>query len=174
MPRLHRIVTRLAIGLSLLSTAALAEGLPQMESKWFGNQLLWLGLCFTLLYWLVAARIVPGVGRVLDERAQTITRAIAEAEEARRSGEHARGDAHNAHQQARTQATELMAHAQSQASAETQEAIAKLSRDLSRKIEQAEARIAAAKEQAAATLAQETDALAASMMQALLAPRKAL
>ena len=54
-------------------------GLPQFEFQhWFG-QIVYLIFLFAILYWLIAKIFAPRMRRVLDERASTISTAVATA-----------------------------------------------------------------------------------------------
>ena len=54
-------------------------GLPQFEFQhWFG-QIVYLIFLFAILYWLIAKVFTPRMRRVLDERASTISTAVATA-----------------------------------------------------------------------------------------------
>ncbi|WGM48159.1 ATP synthase subunit b [Brevundimonas sp. NIBR10] len=63
------------------STEAAHEsgGLPQFEFQhWFG-QIVYLVVLFAILYWLIAKVFAPRMRRVFDERASTISTAVATA-----------------------------------------------------------------------------------------------
>ena len=63
------------------STEAAHEsgGLPQFEFQhWFG-QIVYLVFLFAILYWLIAKVFAPRMRRVFDERASTISTAVATA-----------------------------------------------------------------------------------------------
>ena len=54
-------------------------GLPQFEFQhWFG-QIVYLVFLFAILYWLIAKVFAPRMRKVLDERADTISTAVATA-----------------------------------------------------------------------------------------------
>lgn len=54
-------------------------GLPQFETQhWFG-QIVWLLVLFALLYLLISKVFAPRIRRVMDERADTISNAVATA-----------------------------------------------------------------------------------------------
>jgi F-type H+-transporting ATPase subunit b len=67
----------LAAGLSLFPLAALAEeqkGMPQLD---FGNpllisQIVWMGIIFAILYYVLSTRLLPQVASVLATRAERI------------------------------------------------------------------------------------------------------
>ncbi|MFM9889485.1 MAG: hypothetical protein ACKVOE_02400 [Rickettsiales bacterium] len=163
------MLLRRTTALALLSTPAFAEGLPQMDATWFGNQLFWLAVSFVLLYAVVVRVIMPGVGGVLDTRAKAIADAIAEAEEAKRAAAQTRGDVEVAGNSARAQASELLAKAQAEASREASDASHKLAHDLARKTEQAEVRLAEALKKASAQVDLAVADLSAAITARLLA-----
>lgn len=161
------MLVRRAIAIGLIASPALAEkaGMPQMDASWFANQLLWLAISFLLLYAIVVRVIKPGVGGVLEKRAQAIREAIAEAERARQAATHTRGDFEAAGNSARARANELLATAQADTARDAAEAGTRLAHDLARNVQKAEARIAEALDIASA----QVDQAVASLTEAMVA-----
>ena len=56
---------------------------PPFDSQTFASQLLWLAISFGLLYWLVAKKIAPRIGGIIETRRDRIQGDLAEAERAR-------------------------------------------------------------------------------------------
>jgi F-type H+-transporting ATPase subunit b len=84
-------------------------GLPQFETQhWFG-QIVWLLFLFAILYLLISKVFAPRLRRVMDERADTISGAVATARqvqaEAAAQAEVAKAEVAAARSSARTTAT---------------------------------------------------------------------
>ena len=152
----------------MISAAAHAEGIPQMDPTWFPNQVLWLAVSFVLLYLLVSKSIAPSVESVLVTREKAIADAIAEAETAKREAESTRGNFESAGQSARVKAAELVATAHAQSTRDATESLAKLDHDLNRKLDQAHAVVADAVAKAQSSMETATASLAATMAGKLL------
>jgi F-type H+-transporting ATPase subunit b len=124
------------------ASAASTGGVPQMDQTWYGNQLLWLAISFLMLYVLVSGSIAPTISKVLSDRDQAISEAIAEAEKAQLAAESTRGNTESTLQTARAKASDFLAAAQAENAANATESANALDHDLHRKADQASARIA--------------------------------
>jgi F-type H+-transporting ATPase subunit b len=164
-----RTIQRIAFFAFVANAAkAAGGGMPQLDSTWYGNQLLWLAISFALLYVLVSGFIVPSIQHVLKERSDMIDGAVAEAEKAKREAESTRGNVESAIHSARSKASELVMAAQADNNREAQEAFAKMDHELHRKSDQASARIHEALEKAHTEMGSATADLAAAITQKLI------
>lgn len=96
-------------------------GLPQFETQhWFG-QIVWLLILFAILYLLISRVFAPRLRRVMDERADTISGAVATARqvqaEAAEQAEAAKTEVAAARSNARATATAAAARIAEQAAA---------------------------------------------------------
>ena len=91
-------------------------GLPQFDFQYWGGQIVWLLLIFSVLYFLMARVFIPRLRRVQDTRAETIASAVAEArrvqDEADAQATSARAEIEQARTRARTVAAEAKANAE--------------------------------------------------------------
>ncbi|NBW06990.1 MAG: hypothetical protein EBR82_03090 [Caulobacteraceae bacterium] len=88
-------------------------GLPQFEFQhWFG-QIVYLVFLFAILYWLIAKVFAPRMRKVLDERADTISTAVATARQvqAEAAGQAEQAKAEVAEARAQSRATAAAAKA---------------------------------------------------------------
>lgn len=159
-----------ALSVVFAAQAAMAEGdIPQMDPTWYPNQLLWLGVSFTLLFIVVSRLIVPSIHAVLHTRESAISNAIAEAERARSEAESSQGQATGVSQTARVKAAELMAAAQAETSLDATKELAKLDRELAKKAGHAEIVLQEAVHKAEAGIEEAAQQLAMLMADQLLA-----
>ena len=68
-----------AYGETVAATEAESGGLPQFDTSVWGGQIVYLLFLFVVLYLLIAKVFAPRLRRVMDERATTISAAIATA-----------------------------------------------------------------------------------------------
>lgn len=153
---------------ALAVSEAHASSLPQMDTTWYANQLLWLAISFLTLYVCVSRFIAPTIASILATRESAINDAIREAEAARQQAESTRGTSASATQSARVQAAELIAKAQAKISAEAADALAKLDRDLERRTAGAAAVLEEAVVKANAGIEAAANSLAEAITQKLL------
>lgn len=151
-----RLAGTTATALSLLAawagTGQAAEeahkGLPQLDPTAFPPQLIWLAICFSVLYLLMSRVALPKVGQVLEQRQEHITADLDRAQALRDEAATVMAAYEKALAEARSEAQTLMA----KTSAETAEIQAARTRDfageLAERTQAAEARIRAAKDQA--------------------------
>lgn len=109
-------------------------GLPQFELQYWGGQIVWLLLIFSVLYVLMARVFIPRLRQVQDTRAETIASAVAEArrvqEEADAQAAAARSEIEQARARARTMAAEAKAKANAEFAARQAEADARIADEL--------------------------------------------
>ena len=123
------------IASAALAPVALAEtaGMPQMDTTWFANQLVWLAISFTVLYLVVSRFIVPRVGGVLELRQTTISEAIAKAEAFKAHAAQARGEFESHAHEVHDQVASMIAKAQANAAQTNAAELAKLNTQLEAK-----------------------------------------
>lgn len=128
--------------------AAQSAGFPPFDPEYFAAHIMWFLISFGLLYLILAWRILPKIGGVIEERADRIrddldlaARASAEAEDAKESYERQSADA-------KARARAMAADAKVAADKEIAEANAKLDAEIAAKLDAAQTRIAASVEKA--------------------------
>lgn len=142
-------------------------GLPQFDTSVWAGQIVYLLFLFFVLYLLISKVFAPRLRRVMDERASTISNAIATARsvQAEAAGQAAVAKAEV--EQARSESRRLAAEAKARIAAEAEARRQAEEAEVNAKIEAAEARIAATRDAAmgnVSTIASET---AAAMVERL-------
>jgi F-type H+-transporting ATPase subunit b len=155
----------LALGL-LLPTAAMAEGMPQLN---FTNpltlrQLAWGAVIFLLFYILASRSALPAVASVLQDRASHIARDLDNAHQAKLASDKAADDAAAAAAKARAEAQASINAALDKAKAEAAQQGAVLNQRLERQLAEAETQIAAARTAAMGALRQVATDTAATVV----------
>lgn len=132
--------------------AAHEGGLPQFRFEYWGGQIVYLLIIFTLLYILLGRVFTPRLRRVIDERARTISDAVEQARLVQTEAlEQARvAEAEVAEARARSQ--RVAADARAKAQAEAAERQAKEDAKVAGKVAEAEERIRAARDAAMANV----------------------
>lgn len=140
----------------LLPTAAMAEGMPQLD---FANpltisQVVWGALIFIVLYVLASRFALPRVGAVLEERAKHIAHDLTGAQQAKTEADQASKEVAEATAKARAESQAAINAALDEAKAEAAKLTTTLNERLEKQLAEAEARIAAARESAMGALRQ--------------------
>ena len=133
--------------LLLLPTAAMAEGMPQLD---FANplttsQVVWGAIIFVLLYWLLSRVGLPKVASVLEERAQHIAADLETARASKARADAAAVEVSAATARARAEAQASINAALDVAKQEAAARTAVLNERLEKQLKDAEAQIAAAR-----------------------------
>jgi F-type H+-transporting ATPase subunit b len=135
--------------------------MPQLEVQWFASQIFWLGVMFSLLYWLFTRKALPRVTDVLEARHARIAKDLEEAQRQRAEAEEALAryeqEIEAAREQARMLLSETVSRLQDQEALrqkELDEKLAKLLSEAERSIAKAKAGALKELEEAAATAAQ--------------------
>lgn len=149
-----RPIVPLATALFALPTAAMAEGLPQLD---FGNvltsyQVLWGAVIFVIFYVLASRTALPKVGAVLEARARRITGDLEEAKDTKASADAGVQAAAAATAQARSEAQSAINAALESSKQAAAVQAATLNERLDRQLKEAEGQIAAARGAALAAL----------------------
>lgn len=157
----------LLVGLGLLlPTAAMADGMPQLD---FANplttrQLIWGAVIFILFYILASRSALPGVASVLQDRANHIARDLDNAHHAKVASDKAADDAAAAAAKARAEAQASINAALDKAKAEAAQQAVVLNERLERQLAEAETQIAAARSAAMGALRQVATDTAATVI----------
>jgi len=117
-------------------------GLPQFQFEYWGGQIVWLLVLFAILYVLLSRVFVPRLRRALDDRAETISGAVAAARATQAEAD-AQADAARAElAEARARAGRTASDAKAASGAETARRQAEEEAVLHDRLAAAEARIA--------------------------------
>jgi F-type H+-transporting ATPase subunit b len=137
---------------------------PQFLPANFLPQLVWLGLIFAVLYFLVIRPTLPKVGKVIDEREGRVSSDIAAAEQAKGEADSIRHAYDAAMAEARAKAQASVGEARSAAGRAVEERMKALAATLDARQDEANSRVEAARTAARAQL----DATAAEMTSELV------
>jgi F-type H+-transporting ATPase subunit b len=123
-------------------------GFPPFNSQTFPSQLVWLVVCFVLLYALMAKWALPQVARVIEHRQKRIADDFAEAARLKQRSDEAVAAYEKALADARSRAQAIANQMQEKQAAEAEALRKKIEADLHRKMAEAEKTIATAKQAA--------------------------
>lgn len=173
---MHRVKTLLAIAAVsavALATAApaWAEGLPQLDTKGFAPQLVWLAISFTILYLLMAKVALPKVAEVLEDRQRRIDENLKRAEALKVDAEAVAEAYQKAIAEARASAQAAVREVREKAAAEAAQRQAELGEKLTQQIKAAEDRIAEARNRAVGELQAMAMEVAGAAVERLLGER---
>jgi len=121
---------------------------PPFDTTTFASQILWLVICFGVLYWIIARVAVPRIGGTLGARRGKIEGDLAEADRLRQATDKAIADYEAALAAARAKAQGIAADTRDASKAELDAKRAGVEADLARKVAAAEAAIQQAKTEA--------------------------
>jgi F-type H+-transporting ATPase subunit b len=146
----------LLAALLLLPTAAMAEGLPQLDftTPLTISQVVWGAIIFVVLYLLASRIALPQVASVLQERANHIARDLENAQQAKTKSDQAAAEVAEATAKARAESNAAINAALDEAKAAAAKQTATLNERLEKQLEEAESRIAAARASAMGALRQ--------------------
>jgi len=123
-------------------------GFPPFNSQTFASQLVWLVICFALLYALMAKWALPRVGRVIESRQRRVADDIAEAGQLKQQSDDALANYEKALADARARAQAIANQTREAQAAEAEAARKKVEDALAAKLTEAEKTIAATKQAA--------------------------
>ncbi len=129
-------------------------GLPQLNPHDFAPQLIWLGITFGLLWWLMAKVALPKVGSVIEERAQRIQSDLDEAGRLKGETDKALADYESSLASARGRASGMAKDIRDELAAEVDAERGKVDRQVASKVTDAERRIADMKARALSEVGQ--------------------
>jgi F-type H+-transporting ATPase subunit b len=121
---------------------------PPFQKDTFASQLVWLAVCFVLLYVLMAKVALPRVGSIIDARRNRIEGDLADANQLKVSADEAMAAYEKSLAEARNRAQTIGAETRDRLHAEAEKARKALDDQLNAKLAQAEKTIAATKTQA--------------------------
>ena len=119
-----------------------AGGLPQFDTSVWAGQIVYLLFLFIVLYLLISKVFAPRLRRVMDERADTISTAVATAKSVQAEAATQAAAAKAEVEQARAESRRLAAEAKARVAAEAETRRAAEEAEVNARIEAAEAQIA--------------------------------
>ena len=152
---LTALATSCLIITSQLSNAAgngESKGLPQLDISTWPNQLLWLGITFSMGYLLMAKIITPRIGAVLNTRRQTISDDLKRAKDANAEAKQMKEAYQSALETARNTAAEAASKAMAEAKMQAEATEADLTAKLAKKTKAAETKLSKIRDEAMANI----------------------
>jgi F-type H+-transporting ATPase subunit b len=153
-----------APGATATTHEAAEGGLPQFQIQHWGGQIGYLLILFVVLYVLMSKVYLPRIRRIIDQRAEAITGALASAKQVQTEAAAQGAAAEQALTDARANASRTATEAKAKAAAETRERQAALEEELGAKLGEAEQRIRASRDAAM----QNVQSIAAETAQAIV------
>lgn len=132
--------------------AAHEGGLPQFRFEYWGGQIVYLLIIFTVLYILLGRVFTPRLRRVIDERQRTISEAVEQARLVQAEALEQARVAEAEVTEARARSQRVAAEARAKAQAETAERQASEDAKVASKVAEAEERIRQARDAAMASV----------------------
>ena len=137
-----------------VGTAGHAEpGFPPFDPSHFPSQLLWFAIAFGFLYWFMAKRALPQIGKVIEDRKARIAADLDDATRMQQKADAAAAAHEKTLADARSKAQSLAQAARDQAAADADAKRKTLDNALSARIGEAEKQIAATRAQAMSNVA---------------------
>lgn len=126
--------------------------MPQFNFANFLPQMAWLAVFFAILYFGIVRLTLPKVGRVMNEREETVSGDIRTAEAAKAEADRIEADYAASVAEARNQARERLGAARAHANKALEDKLAAANADIERRNEAAQAALAEARQRAAASI----------------------
>lgn len=139
-------------------------GLPQLDPGSFPTQLFWLGVCFTILYFLLAEVALPRVQEVVETRESRIAHDLDRADELRAEAATLAAETDKLFAEARTRAQTAVAKVLDEVDKFRHDKLVQLEQDMERRLAEGEARVQAAKKAALADISAGAADLASSVV----------
>ena len=136
-----RWVWGLAAAFAVAAGPAFAQGLPQLDSRTFTPQIVWLVITFVILYVAMAKLALPRIGEVLAERQAKIDSLLKRAESLKAEAEAVLTAYDKAIAKARTEAQDVVRKTSDSAAKTAADRHATLAARLGDEIKAAEARV---------------------------------
>lgn len=140
---------------------------PPFDPSNFPSQLLWFAIAFGFLYWFMAKRALPGIGKVIEDRKARIGRDLDDATAMQQRADAAAAAHEKMLAEARANAQAFAQAARDQAAAETEAKRKTLDAELAGKIADAEKLIADTREKAMSNVADIARDAAAAIVERL-------
>jgi F-type H+-transporting ATPase subunit b len=141
---------------------------PPFNAHTFPSQLVWLVLCFVLLYALMAKWALPQVARVVEGRQKGIADDLAEADKLKRQSEEAVAAYEKALADARANAQAIANETRDKQAAAAEATRKRLEDELNRKLADSEKTIAATKQAAMANVRGIAEETASAIVERLI------
>jgi F-type H+-transporting ATPase subunit b len=141
-----------------------SAGMPQLDFSTFPNQIFWLVLTLLAIYFIVTRMVVPRIGAVLAERADTITDDIAAAEDLRDRAKAAEAAYDKALSDARSEAGRIIAAAKAEMQAELDAELARADAQIAARTAESERLLASIRDEAVQSVAEVARATAAEIV----------
>ncbi|MGZ9810973.1 F0F1 ATP synthase subunit B' [Pseudoroseicyclus sp. H15] len=110
---------------------AAEAGMPQLDFATFPNQIFWLAITLLVIYFVLSRIALPRIGSVLAERAGTITKDLASAEELKAKAKEAEASYEKALADARAEANRIAEETRAEIQAELDAELAKADAEIS-------------------------------------------
>lgn len=150
-------------------------GFPPLETEFMASQLLWLILCFGVLYWVMSKVLVPRLAGIIEGRHDRIALDLDAAERMRGDADAAQAAYEQELAEARERSHSIAQGARDTARAEADEERKSNELALDRRLDEAQARIGEIKAKALAdvdAIAEETTEAIVSTLAGLSVPRE--
>ena len=144
-----------------------AIGLPQLCGDWFGNQIFWLAVALVAIYFILSRIALPRISAVLAERAGTISKDIAAAEELKQKALDAEAAYDKALADARVAAAKIVAEAKAEIQAGLDAELKRADVRIAKKTAESEKAIAEIRAGAVKSVAEVSKDTAAALVAAL-------
>lgn len=144
------------------------QGMPQLFTETFANQIFWLLVALVVVYLIVSRLALPRIAAIIDQRRDAITGDLARAADLKRQAEEADAAYHAALAEARAESQRIAGETRAEIQKELDVAIARADAEIAAKSAESERRIGEIRDgamQAVETVARDT---AAELVRALV------
>jgi F-type H+-transporting ATPase subunit b len=141
---------------------------PPFASETFSSQLLWLAICFGVLYFVMARRALPAVGAVIEARKAKLARDVDEATALQQKADAAAAAQEKSLVEARAEAGKVAQAARDVAAKQSDDNRRQVETELSAKLAEAETRIAGMRASAMANVDRIAEEASAAIVERLI------
>lgn len=141
---------------------------PPFDVHTFPSQILWLAICFGVLYLAMKSVLAPRIASIVEGRAARIENDMAEAQRMRVASDEAMAGYEKALADARGSAHQIAQTATEESKAKAEQRRVEIEAELAQKLEAAEARIAGIKSRALADVSAIAQETAGAVVESLL------